>query len=123
MNFLAVALGGALGAIARYSVYLVIPAVDTRQFPVATLLVNVLGSFLLGVVYVLMVEKSAISQELRPLVTIGFLSAFTTFSTFALETVMLIQHGEWLKTALYVVFSVVFCIFATLIAVAFTRMI
>lgn len=123
MNLLAVAFGGALGALCRYGVYQLFPVVDTRHLPLGTLFVNVAGSLLIGVAYVLILEKMSIPAYWRPLLTIGFLGAFTTFSTFALEVLLLIEHGEWLKSAAYVVFSVVFCIVACLIGIALARLI
>jgi CrcB protein len=81
-----------------------------RSFPYGTLAVNILGSFVMGIVYILMIERASISEELRAGITIGLLGAFTTFSTFRIETINLIESGEILKAGLNILFSVTLCI-------------
>lgn len=93
MSWLMVALGGALGALGRYCVFLWVQSFQQISFPWATLSVNVLGSFLLGTVVVL-VLKEDISISYRLLMMTGFLGAFTTFSTYSLETWMLFKEGH-----------------------------
>ena len=78
----AVALGGACGAVARYGVFLLSSHFFGSQFPYGTLSVNVIGSFLMGILVDLMALRLALSDELRLLLTTGVLGAFTTFSTF-----------------------------------------
>ncbi len=95
-----IGVGGALGAMARYSVSGWIQGFSETTFPLGTLVVNVLGSFLLGFsLYVL--ENTGLTTEVRSMVTIGFLGAFTTFSTFSYETLVLLEGGEWTRGALY----------------------
>lgn len=114
-----IALGGALGATLRY---LVLQIVETSSgFPVGTLLVNVLGSFVIGVIYVLILEKSAISEIWRPFLMVGLLGGFTTFSTFSLETVYLFEDGRIFTALSYVVLSAILCILAAFIAMQITR--
>lgn len=114
-----IALGGALGATLRY---LVLQIVETSSgFPLGTLLINVCGSFLIGIAYVLILEKSAISEIWRPFLMVGLLGGFTTFSTFALEAVYLFEDGRLLMALSYVVLSAILCILAAFIAMQITR--
>ncbi|GAB0151656.1 fluoride efflux transporter CrcB [Marinobacterium sp. BA1] len=111
IHLFAVALGGALGAVARYWVSGWLNNAG-HPIPVGTLSVNVLGSFLMGVCFVLIFEKARLSPELRPLVMVGFLGAFTTFSTFSLETVAMISEGHIMSALIYISLSVLLCIAA-----------
>jgi len=83
-----------------------------NRFPLGTLLVNVGGSVLIGFFYVVIVEKSLIGAEWRSLIVAGFLGAFTTFSSFALEAVLLWQHGQTSVAIVYVASSLFACIAA-----------
>jgi CrcB protein len=103
---LAIALGGALGAPARYGVaQLVHVAPDT--FPWATFWTNVSGSFALGVAMALLVHRLTPGRHARPFVAVGFLGAYTTYSTFAVETGLLVKDGHALTAAVYAVASLV----------------
>jgi CrcB protein len=95
-----VAVGGALGAVARYGLSGWVQSVAGGTFPWGTLVVNVLGCFLLGFAFRVL-QLSAVSPALRGAVTVGFLGAFTTFSTFGLETVGLLQDGRWARAVAY----------------------
>jgi CrcB protein len=88
----AVAAGGALGAPARYGVAL-LNDITPGSFPWGTFWINVSGSFALGVVMALLLERFPPSRYLRPFVATGFLGAFTTYSTFAVETDLLVNNG------------------------------
>jgi len=96
-----VAVGGALGAVARYGLGGWVQGFVRTSFPLGTLAVNVIGSFLLGLSFYLM-ESLAFSAETRAMTTIGFLGAFTTFSTFSYEAVVLLEGGEWARGGMYV---------------------
>lgn len=91
---MAIMAGGALGAVSRYGVSIGIHAWLGRAFPYGTLAVNVLGSVLAGLLVTLFLERLATSPEWRGAVLIGFLGSFTTFSTFAVETVSLAENGN-----------------------------
>lgn len=93
MTALAVALGGALGALARWGVSDWVHSRTGLQFPWGTLVVNLTGAFLLGLAYGAF-EQVALSDVTRAFLTLGFLGAFTTFSTFSYEAVLLLQGGE-----------------------------
>jgi CrcB protein len=88
-----IALGGSLGAVARYGVSSYVSTTVHEIFPWGTLIVNLSGSFLLGVVIELF-EHTILPPNLRSLITIGFLGAYTTFSTYSMETVNLLRDGE-----------------------------
>ncbi|PID42117.1 MAG: fluoride efflux transporter CrcB [Proteobacteria bacterium] len=113
INMLVIAIGGALGAIARYSLVGWISEWLGKSYPYGTWLVNILGSFLIGVAYIFVIEKFHATPEIRSLAMVGFLGAFTTFSTFSLETVSLLQNGRVITAVLYVSSSVTLCVMAT----------
>ena len=101
-----IALGGALGALGRYGLSTWVTNRGNYLFPWGTFVVNILGCFLLGLIYVLGTEKLLINSQLRSMITVGFLGAFTTFSTFSLEAVNLIRNGEVIVALLYVFGSI-----------------
>lgn len=119
-ELLLVALGGALGATARYSTGILVRLHLTDTWPVATLLVNVLGSLGIGVVFVLL-ERSALHLDFRSLVVVGFFGAFTTFSTFSLELLHMIQRDQAWAAMGYALMSVLTCLAGTLLGVQVTR--
>ncbi|MCL7958868.1 MAG: fluoride efflux transporter CrcB [marine benthic group bacterium] len=100
MTLAYVALGGALGALARYGISGWVYDRMGENFPWGTLIVNLVGCLALGMV-IRWLQVSAVSPEVRPFLTIGVLGAFTTFSTFSYETVALLQEGQWLRAGLY----------------------
>lgn len=114
-----IAIAGAVGAVARYTL---VNLVGGRNFPWGTLTVNILGSLLMGVAYIVIVEKSLISPEMKPLFMTGFLGAFTTFSAFSLEAWEFLDRGEALQALTYVAGSVIFCLMAVMVGVFVTRL-
>ena len=110
MSIISIAIGGAAGSLCRYGMSNGIYLLLGRSFPYGTLAVNILGSFVMGIVYILMIERASISEELRAGITIGLLGAFTTFSAFSIETINLIESGEILKAGLNILFSVTLCV-------------
>lgn len=119
-KFLMVATGGAFGAMARYAVSISMPV--TVGFPWATFIVNVLGSLLIGIAYVVLVENPVFPPFWRDLLVVGFLGAFTTFSTFSIETLGLVQNHELSVAVVYVVSSLIFCIVAAFLGVSLARL-
>ncbi|MEA3287168.1 MAG: fluoride efflux transporter CrcB [Candidatus Marinimicrobia bacterium] len=111
-KILAVGLGGFIGAVSRYWVSGLAQRMSDR-FPFGTLSVNLFGSFLLGVLATLFLEKVIVSQEVRLFVLVGLLGAFTTYSTFSLETLNLMRNNEWLFAG----FNILTNVLGTLIAV------
>ncbi|MCG7914651.1 camphor resistance protein CrcB [Candidatus Thiodiazotropha endoloripes] len=111
-QLLVIASGGAVGALFRFWVSSGVYGVLGRGFPYGTLVVNVLGSLVMGFLYVLFIERMAVSTEWRAGLLIGFLGAFTTFSTFSMETLNLLEQAEVLKAGLNVLLSVVACLLA-----------
>lgn len=93
MRLLIIGIGGFLGAVARYLVAGWATALDGSLFPLGTLAVNIIGSFVLGFFYIITTERLAIDPYWRLLIAVGFLGAFTTFSTFSYETVKLALNG------------------------------
>lgn len=121
LQLIAIALGGALGAVMRYSVSLGVHGLFGRSFPIGTLSVNVLGCFGMGILYVLLLERFTLGGEWRAALQIGLLGAFTTFSTFSIESIILFENGEMVKAWMNIVFSVVFCLAATWVGIKLGR--
>ena len=106
-TYVAIAIGGALGCWARYAQSNLVQTVFGRNFPFATLSINVIGSFLMGFLFILTLERLMIPPSVRVGVLTGVLGGYTTFSTFEMETLLLAENGEFFKAALYVVLSVI----------------
>ena len=118
---LAVAAGGACGALLRWWVAQGVHALLGRGFPYGTLVVNVSGSLVMGVLYVLFFERYDIAPEWRAALVVGLLSAFTAFSTFSMDTLLLIQQGEHARAGMNVVLSVVLCLAGCWLGIAAAR--
>ena len=116
-----IALGGASGSVARYLLAGWAHRLWEGPLPVGTLLVNVMGSFTIGILYVLLVEKQLIHQDWRGVLMVGFLGAFTTFSTFSLETISLLEAGHTGHALGYMLGSAVLCVVMAGAAIQLTR--
>lgn len=112
MHYLVIALGGALGAMSRAYLGSVFTKLLGTSFPFATLAVNFLGSFLMGICAVIILDHFKMPGYWRELVMVGFLGALTTFSTFSLEGLSLIHAGEFMAALTYFLASVIGCVFA-----------
>jgi len=106
-TYLAIGGAGFLGAITRYIIATLSARLFGTSFPVGTLIINITGSLALGWILSVAGDKLIASEAMRLAVAVGFLGAYTTFSTFAFESDALIQDGQWLKSACYVAASVV----------------
>jgi CrcB protein len=122
-QLLAIALGGSVGAMARFLVATGIYAWLGRAFPHGTLFVNVSGSFLMGFLTELMLQRFSLAVEYRAAILVGFLGAYTTFSTFALETLYLFEEGNLAKAGLNILLSAVLCLTAVWIGLVLGRQI
>jgi fluoride exporter len=120
-RYLMIALGGALGAIARYQLSAMIQARVPVGFPWGTFIVNVSGCLVMGVTMTLLADRLVVHPNWRFLVPIGFIGAYTTFSTFEFETFRAVAEGAWLVGGLNVVASVLAGYVALWIGVALTR--
>ncbi len=122
MSYLLVGIGGALGAMGRHGVAQLLMRFGATGFPYATLLVNVVGSFLIGVVIGYLAKNTPEwSQSARLLLATGFCGGFTTFSAFSLDAISLYERGQFFAAAGYVGLSVVLSIAALALALALTK--
>lgn len=117
-----IAAAGAAGALARYHVQGVVNRLYLGAFPLGSFVVNVSGSLVLGVLFSALTERFAVSADLRTAVTVGLLGAYTTFSTFALETVRLGDDGAVVIALLNIVASVVAGVVAFRVGITLGRM-
>ena len=122
-QMLAIAAGGAIGALLRYWVSTAITAIQkpTDIFPYGTLTVNVVGSLLIGFLYIWLIERLAVGPAVRAFMLIGVLGAFTTFSTFSMETLNLMESGQLGRALVNVLASVIVCIGAAGLGVLAAR--
>jgi CrcB protein len=116
-----VALGSAAGGVLRYLLGGWIQDRAGTSFPIQTLVINVTGSLLLGFLQRYALESTAISAEVRTMLTIGFCGGYTTFSTFSFETVRMLEDGDWRRAGLYIALSVALTVGAALLGIAAAR--
>ncbi len=108
---LLVGVGGAIGSMARYGMSVLVGRFWSGSFPLAILLINIIGSVLMGVLVGLMARfMPHMANEIRLFIAVGVLGGFTTFSSFSLDTITLIERGELVQAILYVALSVVVCL-------------
>jgi len=118
-----IAIGGAFGAVLRYGASLSVYSLLGRGFPYGTLFVNVSGSLLMGLLSVIMLERFNIDSEWRAAVLVGVLGSFTTFSTFSIETLNLLEQGDVMRATANIVLSVLVCLAAVWFGVLIGRQI
>jgi len=121
-EMLAVALGGGMGAVMRFWVAGTVQRAIGGAFPWGTLAVNVLGSFLLGFLFIWLLERSTVGELARLLITVGFFGAFTTFSTFSVETVRLMQEGALAWAIGNILLQVTLCVCLAWLGMQLARM-
>ena len=119
---LAVAVGGALGAVLRYVVVIGMSNISFIGMPTGVLSCNILGSFLLGILISWSMKDPLISENLRIFLQVGILGAFTTFSTFALEVFNMTEKGDYTVAMIYVVLSVILSIGGLFLGISFYRL-
>ena len=118
---LMIGLGGAIGSMARFGLGNFVQARAGGEFPAGTMLINVTGSLLLGFLLRFSLDTATVSPEMRLLLTTGICGGFTTFSTFAYESVQLIERGEYGRASIYVIGSVILSLLATVLGIALAR--
>lgn len=116
-----IAIGGAVGAMARYSASLGVHGLFGHAFPYGTLFVNVVGSFSIGLLYVVIMDSTVELGHYRAPLMIGLLGAFTTFSAFSLETIQLMESGDIWKAGINIGLNVVLCLVACWSGLALAR--
>lgn len=116
-----IAVGGAFGAVSRYGTALGVYSIFGRSFPYGTLFVNVTGSFLMGILSIMLLDRFNMGPEWRAAILVGFLGAFTTFSTFSIETLNLLEQGDLVRALLNMLLSVSLCILAVWFGVSVGR--
>jgi len=112
-----IAFGSAVGGVSRYLLGGYLQRLTGGTFPMGTLLINVTGSFLLGLISRYALDSAAISAEVRALLTIGFCGGYTTFSTFSLEAVRLLEDGDYRRAGLYVGLSVLLSLAGAIVGI------
>ena len=120
-QILAIAAGGAAGSVLRFWMSTWVHSFAGRSFPYGTLTVNVLGCLAMGFLFVLFVDRLSDNNVLRAGILIGVLGGFTTFSSFSIETLNLIEQGAWVKAATNMTGSLLLCVGATWIGVILGR--
>lgn len=109
--YMMIAIGGATGACLRFFISETMVKLLGRGFPFGTLAVNILGSLLMGILYGLIDKQVIAVSPAKTLIGIGFIGALTTFSTFSMDSLLLLQQGHFIKMALNIILNVVVCIF------------
>lgn len=115
-------IGAGLGGVLRYGISNGVYRLFKQQFPIGTLVVNVSGCFLMGLLFVFLLNRvEQFSSELRALLLIGMLGGYTTFSSFSIETINLFENGNWLNASMNIFLSVGLCLIATWLGVVIGR--
>jgi len=110
LNTVLIFFGAGFGGVVRYGVSNLIHSFLGRNFPYGTLIVNISGCFLMGFLFTLLLDRfSAYNPQLRAFLLIGFLGGYTTFSSFSIETLNLIESGSWMSASFNILFSMILC--------------
>lgn len=121
MQWLVIAIGGALGSVLRFAAVSYLTPLINNRFPFGTFIVNLSGSFLIGVAYVLLVEKTTLPAEWRLFFITGILGGYTTFSAFSLEILQLWQEGHVVNAFVYASGSVILGLLMAFVGMALTQ--
>ncbi|UTW54297.1 fluoride efflux transporter CrcB [Kordiimonas sp. SCSIO 12610] len=120
---LAIALGGASGAVSRHYFAALITRVLGNGFPFGIFFVNILGSFLMGLLITVLAERFTVAPEMRGLIAVGFLGSFTTFSTYSLDIYMMFTRGEWVNACLYAFASMILGVVGLMLGIGLGRIV
>ncbi|MDG2421303.1 MAG: fluoride efflux transporter CrcB [Gammaproteobacteria bacterium] len=120
-TYIVIAVGGAFGAISRFWITTNVEKLYPATYPSGTFIVNLIGCFFIGLLFVLFSEKISLADDVRSLLVVGFLGAMTTFSTFSLDALLLIEQGQYGMAFSYLLGSVVVCLIATFIGINIAR--
>ncbi len=123
LNLIAIFLGGGIGAVSRFLISLNLTKIYNINLPIATFLVNIIGSFAIGFLYILFMGKTDLTPALKLALTVGFCGGLTTFSTFSLELFEMISHQQFMQAAIYALLSVLVCLVMTGIGVYCAKLI
>ena len=123
LNLFAIFLGGGIGAVSRFLITLNLTKIYDVNLPIATFLVNIIGSFAIGFLYILFMGKTDLTPALKFALTVGFCGGLTTFSTFSLELFEMISHQKFMQAAIYALLSVLICLVMTGIGVYCAKLI
>lgn len=121
LKLLLIAVGGAFGAVARYATGLMASNLLPAGFPFGTLIVNVIGSFAIGCAYPLIVGIGQPKTLYHGLIMVGFLGAFTTFSTFSLDTMQLLESGHVMRAGINILSNLTLCLSACWLGLTLVR--
>lgn len=121
LHLIAIASGGAMGALARYGLTVGFTRWLGPGFPYGTLVANVLGSFIIGVLYLLIVERMLLSVEWRGLLMVGFLGALTTLSSLSLEIILLMQQAAYAKAIMHMLLNIGLSLGATVFGIMLAK--
>ncbi|MBT1449614.1 fluoride efflux transporter CrcB [Glaciecola sp. XM2] len=121
MTYLFIAIGGALGACLRFFANVTVTETFGKSLPYATLGVNVLGSFCLGLAFAWFSDNTNINNDVKLMITVGLLGAFTTFSTFSLEVFLYLQEGDWIRAFATILLNVCLCLVAVWCALSIMK--
>jgi CrcB protein len=116
-----VAAGGAVGSVLRYLMASSIQKMTPANFPLGTVMVNIVGCFVIGLLYVWLIDRTGPRPELRALLMVGVMGGFTTFSSFSLETVTLVMQGSYANAVANVLISVFVCLLGTTLGIMLGR--
>ena len=120
-TYIVIAVGGAFGAISRFWITTNVDKLYPATYPWGTFIVNLIGCFFIGLLFVLFSEKLLLADNVRSLLVVGFLGAMTTFSTFSLDVLVLIEQGQCGMAFSYLLGSVVVCLIATFVGINIAR--
>lgn len=114
-NILLVLVGSAAGGSARYVISLLIQSKNSSLFPLGTFLINLLGCFIIGIIYAIAARNASTGADIKLLLATGFCGGFTTFSAFAFENIELLKSGQYLTAIIYIILSVTLGILAVVL--------